>query len=122
MARVNKKPSVGQTLYQLNIGNMARNGEQKLTPVKVVKVGRKYFTCKQDHLNWETQFHIDGWYEKSDYTANYCLYESPQEWLDEKEDNKTRKAIERIRNSKNISHVDLKAIKRILEEEGVWQE
>ncbi len=39
-----RKPTVGETLYSLNIGNATRGKVQKLTPVKVLKVGRKYFT------------------------------------------------------------------------------
>jgi len=77
------KPEVGQTLYSLNVGNAARNGEQKLTPVKVTKVGRKYFTCGE---GWkETQYRIDGWFEKTDYSADSELYLSPEAWEEEKQ-------------------------------------
>lgn len=44
-------PQVGQTLYSLNIGNAARNCEQKLKPVIVRKVGRKYFECSTKWLD-----------------------------------------------------------------------
>lgn len=58
-----KKPEVGQVVYSLNVGNAARNREQVLTPLKVTKVGRKYFTALEDgypdHLS--VQFHIDSW-------------------------------------------------------------
>lgn len=66
------KPKVGQTLYSLNIGNACRNCEQKLTPVKVVKVGSKYFECLEDGYHRPTVYHLDGWYEK------------PQDWEDKK--------------------------------------
>lgn len=76
-------PKIGQTLYSLNVGNAARNVEQKLTPVVVSAVGRKYFTCGK---GWsETQYYLDTWHEKTDYTARSCLYENEQEWIDDKE-------------------------------------
>jgi hypothetical protein len=82
-----EKPKVGQTLYSLNVGNAARGVQQKLTPVKVIKVGRKYFTCRPEGgSRWlEMQYYLDRWNEKSDYSANSVLYSNPQEWEDEKE-------------------------------------
>jgi len=82
-----EKPKVGQTLYSLNVGNAAIRTEQKLTPVKVIKVGRKYFTCcPEGGSRWqETQYYIDGWHEKYVYSRQSVLYSSPQEWKDEKE-------------------------------------
>ena len=83
-----KKPEVGQKLYSLNVGNAARSCEQKLTPVIVTKVGRKYFSVKRedDNRGWtEIQFHLDGWHEKSEYMASSSLYLHPQEWEDQKE-------------------------------------
>lgn len=43
-----EKPKVGQRFYSLNVSNVTRNRKQKLTPVTVIKVGRKYFTCRHD--------------------------------------------------------------------------
>lgn len=116
-----KKPEVGQTLYSLNIGNAARNREQILTPVTVVKVGRKYFTCSKEGSRLETQYRIDGWIENTEYTANSCLYESVQEWEDEKEHNSI---YQKIKNkyfstfgSKKISLDSLRKINEILEDD-----
>lgn len=82
-----KKVKIGQTLYSLNIGNSARGCEQKLTPVVVSKIGRKYFTVKESDY-FETQHYLDGWCEKSEYISNSRLYVSPQEWEDDKEKEK----------------------------------
>jgi len=77
------KPVVGQTLYSLNVGNAARKTEQKLTPVIVTKVGRKYFTTGE---GWNScQYHLDDWCEKNEYSATSVVYESPQCWEDEKD-------------------------------------
>jgi hypothetical protein len=81
---MNKPLKVGDTLYALNVGNMTRGREQVLTLGKVVRVGRSLFDFKfEDHWRPMT-FHIHNWTEKTEYCASYCLYESPQEWEDEK--------------------------------------
>ncbi len=79
------KPEIGQTLFSLNVGNAARHKKQVLTPVKVTKVGRKYFTVGEDWI--ETQYHLDDWQEKSEYIAGSVLFASEQEWEDEKDSN-----------------------------------
>ncbi len=54
------KPAVGQVLYSLNVGNAARGRERVLTPVVVIKVGRKYFTCRPEGKDsWaDVQYHL----------------------------------------------------------------
>ena len=82
------KPKVGQILYSLNVGNASRNQEQKLTPTTVEKVGRKYFTCcPEGGGKWQRQqYTIDGWCEKTIYSAGSVLYANPQDWENEKEE------------------------------------
>jgi hypothetical protein len=78
------RPVVGQILYDLNVGNRHRRGvEQKLTPVRVTSVGRKYFTCCAEGSQLETKYHLDSWREATDYCVDHELYTSPQEWEDE---------------------------------------
>lgn len=80
---MNNKPEVGQIVYSLNITNAARHKEQVLTPIKVTKIGRKYFTCGE---RWEaTQYHLDTWVEKTEYSASSRVYENSTEWEEEKE-------------------------------------
>ena len=115
-----KKPEVGQVLYSLNIGNASRNTEQKLTEVVVQKVGRKYFTCgKVGCSDWmTTQYYLDTWNEKSEYSANSCLYVSRQEYEDEKETSDICRLIyqsfEHGRNKAELSLPELKTIKKML--------
>lgn len=82
-----QKPQVGQILYSLNVGNAARHKEQKLTPVEVMSVGRKYFVCRKlGESAWsDKQYCIDGWAENTDYSANSVLYASEQEWIEKRE-------------------------------------
>lgn len=77
-------PKVGDTLYSLNVGNAARRSPQVLTPVQVVKVGRKYFECRRPEWvnapHMVTVYHLDDWREKTDYCRDSQLYTSPQEY------------------------------------------
>jgi len=76
-------PVVGQTLYRLNAGNLARNRKQQLAPCKVVAVGRKYFTVDVGiNSKHEVQFHLDTWREKTQYCSDYALYETEKEWME----------------------------------------
>lgn len=114
-----EKPKVGQILYSLNVENAARGREQVLTPVKVVKVGRKYFTCKENGSPWKTQYHIDGWREKTDYPPNSKLYRNPQEWEDEKQSDTLLNGIRiafRLWSGKKYTLDQLRRIKEIMEE------
>jgi hypothetical protein len=84
-----RKPKVGDKLFSLNIGNAARRTKQELTPVIVVKVGRKYFTVspigKEHYEHLAIQYYIDTWKEKTDYSASSVLYETEKEWNDKRE-------------------------------------
>lgn len=87
-------PKVGQVVYSLNVGNLLRRSEQKLTPMTVTKIGRKYFTCEIDHDDRSSaRFHLSDWGEEAEYDSRHRLYESPQEWEDEKERNRHIAAI-----------------------------
>jgi hypothetical protein len=114
-----RKPILGEILYSLNVGNAFRHGvEQKLTPMIVHSVGRKYFALK--HLDWNSfvEFHIDTWRQKTQYCEDHKLYETEQDWLNEKEERqisqKIWKTFEYGRNTKNLSLQDLRIINEIL--------
>ena len=79
-----RKPVVGERLLSLNIGNSARHAGQKLTPVIVSKVGRKYFYAIKEGYRLETKYHIDSWVESTNFCANSKLYESAEDWNNEK--------------------------------------
>ena len=112
------KPNVtiGQTLFMLNIGNAARNREHVLTEVTVSKVGRKYFTVTIDGRSYfDLSFHIDTWSQKTEYSQDYCLYETKQEWEDEKESLKLYNKIKSSFNySNNIKNLPLTSLKEIV--------
>tara|TARA_R110000772_G_scaffold162415_3_gene273637 strand:- start:490 stop:858 length:369 start_codon:yes stop_codon:yes gene_type:complete len=115
------KPTVGQIIFSLNVGNAARGCEQVLTAIKVTKVGRKYFTAGE---GWRAnQFHLSDWRENTDYTASEKLYESELEWSDEKESNRSRKSIAPYflvgcRSPGNqLSLITLHAIEQLIEED-----
>lgn len=74
-------------MYSLNVGNAARNRSQELTKCEVISVSRKYFEVSPiaGDYKWKEKFHIDGWGEVTNYSSNHCLYETDQEFFDEKE-------------------------------------
>lgn len=111
-----RKPTIGETLYSLNVENAARNTPQVLTPLKVTKVGRKYFTLGE---GWqEAQFHLSSWKENSDYTPSHRIYETEQSYKDEKEEgeisNRIYKAFEYGRNTQEIPLSKLREIDQML--------
>lgn len=119
------KPKVGDVLYSVNVGNAARNREQVATPVVVISVGRKFFvTCElgqETNRYRHTKYSLKDWREVTDYTPDSQLYESEQEFLNEKI---ARRIWDKLRrffascNNGNISLEDLKEIEAIIEPKG----
>jgi len=108
------KPTVGQKLYSLNIGNAARNREQILTPVIVRKVGRKYFSASSEASpTLITEYTLEAWEEKTEYCRNSRLFENPQEWLDEKEATDITAAIRKAFDVYNRPAFDLETLRKI---------
>lgn len=116
------KPEIGQTLYSLNVGTAAKHNKQKLTPVVVTKIGRKYFTCKPCNSSYfSTQYHLSDWREKTDYTAESEVYFNPQAWEDQKETTSICgliwKAFEYGQNRENVPLDRLRIIEEIIKGE-----
>ncbi len=115
-----RKPVVGETLHSLNIGNAYNRhyGTQKLTPVVVKKVGREYFTVETlPPYAREDVFRLRNWIQKADVCANAQLYESPQEWEDEKEGDEAADFIWRFfqyGKPKTLTRAQLRAIREII--------
>lgn len=117
-----RKPIVGETLFELNVGKAARHRTQTLTPVVVKKVGRKYFTCgppDSDSRFLESTHYVRSWRQRTAYSETRCLYESEQEWADEKEGLKLTEELRKVFSG--FGHCGLKlealrAIKGILDQ------
>lgn len=121
-----RKPVVGEIIYSLNVGNaFSRYREQELTPVKVTKVGRKYFSCQGISESGELsrwlvsgEYHIDTWIERTDYAPTSKLYECKQSWLDEKEHREISQEISKYFNYMNgnssLSLEQLRKIKSVI--------
>ena len=83
-----RKPVVGEKLYRVDTGNLARNGKGKQVHVFVKKVGRKYFKVNEsmDGSEWaDVEFCIETWGQNTHYSSDYLLFESEQEYLEKKE-------------------------------------
>ena len=116
-----RKPEAGETLYSLNVGGAARRGEQKLTPMTVLHVGRKWFTCAPvgSTSEWQhVKFCVETWRQKTEYCPDHYLYETPNDWDDDREAKQIR---DRLRdtfsgfNQVEVSIEKLRKIRDILE-------
>lgn len=116
-----KKPFVGQQLFKLPVGNSAsKHKEQKLIPVVVSKVGRKFFTVEtQDRYRLKTEFRLEDWHENTDYCANCVIYESEQDRADEVEARTTCRTLYTLfeygRNAKRFKLSKLREIAALAE-------
>jgi hypothetical protein len=117
------KPKVDQILFSLNVGNAARRGrEQKLTPVIVTQIGRKYFTARPtDGREWYKQYSIEDWKEKTDISPVSELFETEQDWENEKVRCNIIKKLSKEFDfgSSRFSFEQLKAVDEILFPKGV---
>lgn len=116
-----RKPILGETLFELNVGDEARRRPQTLNPVVVKKVGREYFTCgpPSEESRWtDTTYYLGSWRQRTNYSETRRLYETEQEWADEKEALKLTEEIRREFSGYGhcgIKLEDLKAIRAILD-------
>lgn len=110
-----RKPILGETLFSLNVGNAAGRGiEQKLTPVIVTSVGRKYFSCSISANHWHTtKYHINDWRECTEYIASSALYETETEYMEEKERGSLLDALRQKFNQWGESSLTLDQLRRI---------
>ena len=112
-----KNLKVGQILYKLNIGNAARNRKQTLMPVEVIKIGRKYVTVseldKKDRSYLHDVANIENGREKTEYSANFILYESEQEWEDKKESEVLLRKFRDIFGSYGKNNISLDQLRKI---------
>ena len=117
--QVMTKPKVGDKIFSLNVGNSARNCKQVLTPIEVLKVGRKYFTAGDPSRSYtHIQYHLEDWSQKSEYSADSVIYKSQQEYYEEKE---ARELCREISDKfhyggcpRNVTLDDLRKIKSII--------
>lgn len=111
------KPIVGQTLYSLNVGNAARHTEQKLTEVKVLKVGHTYFHCgiNPEQARSHTRYRLSDWIqdEGDDYSGYSEVYASRQEWEDKRETEVLTSDIKKTFDSWTGTKLPLAALRQI---------
>lgn len=119
------KPTVGQVLFSLNIGDAARHTPSVLSPVVVAKVGRKYFTTteRDGPYKCETEWHLDTLRQRTDRSARAALYVSERAYEDEKLANGICRLIGTVfqygsNNYCNVPLDTLVKIKQILDEVG----
>jgi len=108
-----RKPILGETLFITDAGNRARyNKDQVPRPVSVTKVGSKYFEVTECGRN--IVFLIENWHQKSDFVADYSIWESHEKYEEYKERNKLIVEIEYYKHWSGVSLEVLREIKRLL--------
>lgn len=112
---MNRKPTLGETLFITDSGNRVRHNKDKKQiprPVPVTKVGSKYFEVTENGQN--IVFQIENWRQKSDYTADYSIWESREKYEEYKERQRLIVEIERSRCHNGISIESLRLIRDLL--------
>jgi len=109
------KPTVGQKLFALNIGEAARSRPKVLTPVTVTKVGRLYFTCETAApYKFAKEYLIETWRERTQYTPDSRLYLTEAEFQDEQESQQICQRLGKaFEYGHNIHKIDLATLRRI---------
>jgi hypothetical protein len=109
------KPTLGQKVFSLNIGNNARHVPQVLSPATVSKVGRKYFSVKlQGPYPMEREYHIENWRERTFYSAVTKLYESEEAYMAEKETAMIWGQLRHVFSMYNATGFDLPRLRKII--------
>ena len=76
-------PILGQRLFMGYINDGARRWTDKITPVVVTRVGRKYFSVRPvagGSHGIEIDFCLDSWEQRNVFTPSSKLYASEGEW------------------------------------------
>jgi len=106
-------PTLGQTLFMVTCGNLTRRNPSVGIAVTVCLVGRKYFHVRTTNAH-TVAFHLNNWRQKTNYTADYMLYPSRQEWLETCERTELLAAVRKVFNDFGpLSHITLDQLRQI---------
>jgi len=84
--------------------------------VEVTKVGRKCFTvCTVGKYKFTTEYHLETWRQKTQFSENHRLYTSMQEWEEEKESSQIMQFLRERFNGWNHSKIPLENLRKIKE-------
>lgn len=107
------KSMVGQTVYLKSDGNNARYGV-KIKECKITKVGRKYYEVGEENSKYfNVKFKIEGNDQVTEYSADWKLYFSQQEILDEEEYNATMSLLRSKFDRWGVKEFTLDQLRRI---------
>ena len=80
-----RKPIIGEELYLIQ---EEKNKDKIIGYVKVITVGRKYFKIDYPIYVGYSNFYINSWKQKTEYSQEYYLYENEKAYLDKLETDK----------------------------------
>lgn len=75
---------VGQKVWVIPTSNEARRNPNPFE-AEVIKVGSKLFELNSPNRKFWHKFELETMQEKSEYTSDFAVYASKQEWIDENE-------------------------------------
>lgn len=106
---------VGDTVYLKAVGNNARYDKKiRIEEYKIVKIGRKYFEVNDDTRYKPLKFRIEDMkQETGGYIADWELYFSHQEILDEEESKNLSWEIKNIFSGYGEVDLTLEQLRRI---------
>lgn len=108
---------VGDKVYLKAAGNNARyDKEVRIEEYIIRKIGRKYFeVSSKEHETWTIKFNLENNKQVTNYSADWILYFSKQEIIDEIEtDNLTREIRNRFDSWSKVN-LTLDQLRRIVE-------
>ncbi len=113
------KPTVGQTLFILNVGdNCSKYRPQELSLATVVSVGRKYFAVRRKDFEIDIKFRLSDFGQETWHSVGWKIYESEQGCHDEKEQSSIHERMRKVFDfySRPLTLTKLRKIAAILDE------
>ena len=109
---------VGQKVYLKPVNNAARHSNE-IVEAEIIKVGRKYFEVDKGY-HYSRKYHISDLKQATDMVADYEVYMSKQEILDEREINslyfEIGKKFRGVGTTLDLTLSQLRRIKEIISE------
>lgn len=106
-----QKPKKGDTLFLVKKG---RNNKIVATGnVTVTSVGHKYLTTTKQNGEGEVKFNLKTMTEATEYSADFFIYPSEQEFLDSVELAEITRRISKYFYTTHTTKVDLETLRKI---------
>jgi len=112
MEQSRQKPQKGDKLYIVGWNHTKTQGV-----CTVISSGPKYFEVHVDGQSdyYKTKFYQERWNEKTEYSGNYVIYSSKEEYLTEEEEIRIRSFIRQFVSYGKFNSLGIEHLKKIEE-------